>query len=167
MESTALPPLPIRRNETGTLFGEKVIDHIHSLNDQQYSKGCVYRFWVNRGQKILFCEINTFKLGGRHQYGRSYYRNGSRAINTLPSDIGSDRLKELSADLLELTSEVNSLIIQAQFAISSSQTHCITKMHFDRLAARANVAQFISFNPELEQRYARIHSYEANIICIT
>ncbi len=32
----------------------------------------------------------------------------------------------------------------------------------DRLAAKANVAQFISFNPELEQRYARIHSYEAN-----
>lgn len=32
----------------------------------------------------------------------------------------------------------------------------------DRLASRANVAQFISFNPELEQRYARIHGYEAN-----
>lgn len=32
----------------------------------------------------------------------------------------------------------------------------------ERLAARANIAQFISFNPELEQRYARIHGYEAN-----
>ena len=32
----------------------------------------------------------------------------------------------------------------------------------DRLATNANVAQFISFNPELEQRYARIHDYEAN-----
>lgn len=32
----------------------------------------------------------------------------------------------------------------------------------DRLASKANVAQFISFNPELEQRYARIHGYEAN-----
>jgi hypothetical protein len=32
----------------------------------------------------------------------------------------------------------------------------------DNLAARANVAQFVSFNPTLEQRYARIYGYEAN-----
>lgn len=32
----------------------------------------------------------------------------------------------------------------------------------DRLAARANVAQFVSFDPLLEQRFARIHGYEAN-----
>jgi hypothetical protein len=32
----------------------------------------------------------------------------------------------------------------------------------DRLAARANVAQFVSFDPTLEQRYARIYGYEAN-----
>ena len=32
----------------------------------------------------------------------------------------------------------------------------------DNLATRANVAQFISFDPTLEQRYARIYGYEAN-----
>ena len=32
----------------------------------------------------------------------------------------------------------------------------------DNLAARANVAQFVSFDPTLEQRYARIYGYEAN-----
>lgn len=32
----------------------------------------------------------------------------------------------------------------------------------DNLATRANVAQFISFSPTLEQRYARIYGYEAN-----
>ncbi|MGK7950421.1 MAG: hypothetical protein AB4368_16955 [Xenococcaceae cyanobacterium] len=32
----------------------------------------------------------------------------------------------------------------------------------DNLAAQANVAQFISFSPTLEQRYARIYGYEAN-----
>src|SRR5687767_11044320 len=40
-------------------------------------------------------------------------------------------------------------------------------MHFkdsilDALAERANVAQFVSFSPQLEQRYARIYGYEAN-----
>jgi hypothetical protein len=32
----------------------------------------------------------------------------------------------------------------------------------DRLATQANVAQFVSFSPTLEQRYARIYGYEAN-----
>lgn len=32
----------------------------------------------------------------------------------------------------------------------------------DSLASRANVAQFVSFSPTLEQRYARIYGYEAN-----
>lgn len=32
----------------------------------------------------------------------------------------------------------------------------------DRLATRANVAQFVSFDPNLEQRYSRILGYEAN-----
>ncbi len=32
----------------------------------------------------------------------------------------------------------------------------------DNLATRANVAQFISFSPKLEQRYARMYGYEAN-----
>lgn len=32
----------------------------------------------------------------------------------------------------------------------------------DHLAERANVAQFVSFSPTLEQRYARIYGYEAN-----
>lgn len=32
----------------------------------------------------------------------------------------------------------------------------------DRLATKANIAQFVSFSPELEQRYARIRGYEAN-----
>jgi hypothetical protein len=40
-------------------------------------------------------------------------------------------------------------------------------MHFkdsilDALADRANVAQFVSFSPELEQRYARVRGFEAN-----
>lgn len=32
----------------------------------------------------------------------------------------------------------------------------------DQLEARANVAQFVSFSPELKQRYARIRKYKAN-----
>jgi hypothetical protein len=32
----------------------------------------------------------------------------------------------------------------------------------DQLAVRANIAQFVSFSPNLQQRYARIHGYEAN-----
>ncbi len=32
----------------------------------------------------------------------------------------------------------------------------------DRLASRANVAQFVSFGPALEQRFARVHGHEAN-----
>lgn len=32
----------------------------------------------------------------------------------------------------------------------------------DQLAAKANIAQFVSFSPNLQQRYARIHGYEAN-----
>ena len=32
----------------------------------------------------------------------------------------------------------------------------------DRLAARANVAQFVSFGPALDQRFARMHGHKAN-----
>jgi hypothetical protein len=32
----------------------------------------------------------------------------------------------------------------------------------DRLAEKANVAQFVSFNPSLEQRYTRIYGFEVN-----
>lgn len=40
-------------------------------------------------------------------------------------------------------------------------------MHFkdailDALAQRANIAQFVSFSPQLEQRYARVYGYEPN-----
>jgi hypothetical protein len=34
----------------------------------------------------------------------------------------------------------------------------------DQLAGKANVAQFVSFSPDLSQRYARIFGYEANYV---
>lgn len=109
---TALPPLPGWTQQDWYFFWGKVIERYITttffINDWQYSKGCVYEFWVAQRQRIPTLDEGKYPLSleaGINMVAEAIAVMQQQGQSTTFNEMILDRLKELSADLVELTSK--------------------------------------------------------------
>lgn len=109
---TALPPLPDWTQRDWHSFWEKVIERYVTtaffINDWQYSKGCVYEFWVAQRQRIPTFDEGKCSLSleaGINMVAEAIVVMQEQGQSTTFNEMILDRLKELSTDLVKSTSK--------------------------------------------------------------
>lgn len=109
---TTLPPLPGWTQRDWYSFWGKVIERYVTtaffINDWQYSKGCVYEFWVAQRQGIPSFDEGKHPLSleaGINMVAEAVAVIQQQGQSTSFIEMTLDRLKELSAGLVESTSK--------------------------------------------------------------
>ena len=123
---------------------EKFAEEVRFNDGWEYSNGCVHELILAKRYGIPTKNRLGFPI------------SVDEAIMSLTASIS--RLKEVGINTQKIEASLSE-IIQLKY-------HCESSMYkdqvLDSLASTANIAQFVSFSPELEQRFSCVFGFEQN-----